>query len=144
MLDLTIMAHHYSGRTPEEHEADKQEKISYIAKTIGNIEPGVMSFQGVRDALTKDIRQDARARIEGMELAKKDDNYTHVLETIVQSETQYHEEMARESNLPRSIFFETLGQMAEEGYLVNNGSTELTDKGERALTGTYILMDERQ
>lgn len=144
MLDLTIMAHHYSGGTPEEHEANKQQKISYIAKTIGTNEPGIMSFEGVIDALTKDIRQDTEARVEGQELAKKNDNYFHVLETVAHSDTKYDEEIVRESNLSRGEFFETLGQMAEEGYLEHNGSTELTDKGESALVGTYILMEDHQ
>ncbi len=138
------MAHHYAGGTPEQHEVNKQKKISYIAKTIGTNEPGEISFEGVREALTKDIRQDARARIEGMELAKKDNNYFDVLETVAQSDTNYDEQMVRESNLLRGEFFETLGQMAEEGYLLHNGSTELTDKGENALIGTYILMEEHQ
>ncbi|MFO7794339.1 MAG: hypothetical protein R6V35_05200 [Candidatus Nanohaloarchaea archaeon] len=138
------MAHHYAGGTPEEHELNKQERMNYVVETIGDEESGEINFEGVREALTQDIRQDTIARIEGMELAKKDDNYFHVLETVAHSDTQYTEEMAKESNLSRGEFFATLGQMAEEGYLVQNGSTELTDQGESALIGTYILMDEHE
>ncbi len=139
---MNNMAHHYAGGTPEEHELEKQQRLDYVAETILMRKKGELSFEGIREALNQDIRKDATAKIEAMELAKKDNNYFDVLETVAHSETEYDEEMARESNLTRNEFFQTVGKMSKEGYLVHNGSTELTEKGEHALSGSYILMEE--
>ena len=137
----SLMAHHYSGETPQEFEMSKAERISSVKEVAGLTEDGDINFEGVRRALHQDEHKEAGMRIEGMELAKKDNKYFDILETVHSANTSMKEQIQRQSNYGRSDFFSAVADLNEEGYIEVNGSIELTESGENALLGTYILME---
>ncbi|MFP4038793.1 MAG: hypothetical protein ACLFTA_03345 [Candidatus Nanohaloarchaea archaeon] len=136
------MAHHYSGGTPEEHERSKAERISALQEIAELSEEGEISFEGVHRALHSDKHREAEMRIEGLEMAKKDDSYFEVLEAVYSTDKELKEEIWRESDYNRTEFFSTVADLNSQGYVSVNGTIELTETGENALLGTYLLMEE--
>lgn len=138
-----IMAHHYAGGTPTEQLTKTAETFDELGEEIERYSGEVDFEVDLEEELTDtdELEHEAKATIEALELAKLDNSneYFAVLHNYVTLDGT-PEQVARESELPRSEFFGLSTELQEEGYLeLDNGQYELTAQGLYAFEGLDFL-----
>jgi len=137
------MAHHYAGGTPTEQLTKTAEAFDALGEKIERYS-GEIDFERDAEEELADshmLAHEATAAMETLELAKFEDSdqYFAILNDYAAADGT-PEQVAIDSQFPRSEFFRFSTELQEEGYLeLENGHYEITDQGVYALQGLDFL-----